>query len=353
MKPAINVTAVKDPELFFGIVGPIGTDTKAAVEALRAALNDWNYKLEPIVVSELVKEQPIFGEYVESLPVDQHYSKAIEACNVAREKLHSNDAMVQMAVAEVQLRRLKLHGEPENAGNRVKPVPRQAYVFKSLKLPEEIQTLRSVYGSAFFVISIHAQRDARRRSLAERIKESHAAREFKDRHFSMAEALLSQDEYEGGPGQNVRSAFPEADYFTATDKPEDLKISIRRLVNMIFRHPFVTPSRSELAMSHAKTEAMRSGDLSRQIGCAITNTDGDIIAMGCNDVPRPGGGQYYEGDSDDARDYLLAYDPNDKFKRYVISEFLGRMAAEWLKDLLSKKTPEKLYEEASLGNTRS
>jgi cytidine deaminase len=222
-----------------------------------------------------------------------------------------------------------------------------AYVFKSLKLPEEITTLRRLYGSAFFVISIHSHPEARRRALAERIKESHADADFKDKQHELAERLVAQDEYEGGSGQNVRSAFPEADYFTATDKPEDLKASIRRLINTIFRHPFVTPSKLELAMAHARTASMRSADLSRQIGAAIINDDGDLIAVGCNDVPRPGGGQYFEGESDDSRDYLLSYDPNDKFKQYVISEFLGRMKRGWLAGDLANMTPEELFKRAS------
>jgi len=342
---------VADPEIFFAIVAPMGSNTDAAVDALHEALDDWNYQLTRIKVSNLVKKKRIFGHYDDGLSTYEHYKCGIEACNAARAKLGSNDAMVRLALIEVENQRLLLHGEggepSEDLNDRIIPVRRRAYVFQSLKLPEEIQTLRRVYGDLFFSISIHSPREMRLRSLAERIKESVGDPKFK-RHFAQAEELLSQDEHEGGYGQNIRDAFPLADFFTASDKPEDLKRTIGRFISTIFRHPFVTPSRDELAMAHARSVAMRSADLSRQIGATITNEDGDVVAMGCNDVPRAGGGQYFEGDKDDARDYLLSYDPNDKFKKYVISEFLGRMAAaKWLKAPLNRLTPERLYEIAS------
>src|ERR1700683_5417773 len=169
---------VKDPELFFAIVAPMGSNTDAAVDALREALDDWNYKLKTIKISDLVKHNTIFGNFGDGLNTYEHYKAGIEACNTAPAKLASNDAMVRMALIKLESLRVELHGDPENINNRIIPLPRQAYVFQSLKLPEEVETLRKVYGPAFFSISIHAHKETRLRSLEARIQERHTDSQF-------------------------------------------------------------------------------------------------------------------------------------------------------------------------------
>jgi cytidine deaminase len=75
-------------------------------------------------------------------------------------------------------------------------------------------------------------------------------------------------------------------------------------------------------MVHAFSAGLRSADLSRQIGAVITARDGRILTTGCNEVPRPGGGQYWEGDLDDERDFKIGRDMNDLKKRDTIVEML-------------------------------
>ena len=36
----------------------------------------------------------------------------------------------------------------------------------------------------------------------------------------------------------------------------------------------------------AFTSSFRSGDLSRQVGAVVSSKEGEIIATGCNDVPK-------------------------------------------------------------------
>lgn len=45
-------------------------------------------------------------------------------------------------------------------------------------------------------------------------------------------------------------------------------------------------------MHYAMTAQIRSGCLSRQVGAALVDKDGDIIATGTNEAPRSGGGVY-------------------------------------------------------------
>ena len=63
----------------------------------------------------------------------------------------------------------------------------------------------------------------------------------------------------------------------------------------------------------ARAAALRSGDLSRQVGAVIVDSCKSIVATGCNEVPYPGGGIFYEGRSGgipDNRDYTKGHDPN-------------------------------------------
>ena len=58
-------------------------------------------------------------------------------------------------------------------------------------------------------------------------------------------------------------------------------------------------------MFHAKSTALRSADLSRQVGAVIATKESDIIAVGCNDAPKALGGLYWTDDKPDVRDFQL------------------------------------------------
>lgn len=72
----------------------------------------------------------------------------------------------------------------------------------------------------------------------------------------------------------------------------------------------------------AASAALQSADLSRQVGAAILRSTGDIVSMGCNEVPSGGGGQYWSGDPDDARDYRKGYDANAQKKEHILNEIV-------------------------------
>ena len=58
-------------------------------------------------------------------------------------------------------------------------------------------------------------------------------------------------------------------------------------------------------MAHAFTASVRSAALSRRVGAAILNADGDLVSLERNDVPKSGGGLY---EADDGHgDHRYAY----------------------------------------------
>lgn len=53
--------------------------------------------------------------------------------------------------------------------------------------------------------------------------------------------------------------------------------------------------------------------------------------MGCNEVPAPGGGTYWAEDNQDARDYVLGYDSNQRVKEDMARDALQRLKMNgWL-----------------------
>jgi len=71
----------------------------------------------------------------------------------------------------------------------------------------------------------------------------------------------------------------------------------------------------------AYASSLRSGQLGRQVGAAITSKSGDVIAVGCNDVPKPGGGLYWPG-PEDRRDHILEIDSNDEQIEKIVSSLV-------------------------------
>ncbi|HUF45345.1 MAG TPA: deaminase, partial [Aestuariivirgaceae bacterium] len=103
-----------------------------------------------------------------------------------------------------------------------------------------------------------------------------------------------------------------------------------RYLRLLFGHKFTTPGRDEYGMYLAKAASLRSADLSRQVGAAIFTPMGEVISIGSNEVPKGGGGTYFEGDIPDYRDYTVGGDYNEREKHRILKELLNRMAGKGL-----------------------
>jgi cytidine deaminase len=75
--------------------------------------------------------------------------------------------------------------------------------------------------------------------------------------------------------------------------------------------------------------------------------DGDIVAVGTNEVPRAGGGLYWCEDKPDKRDFKLGYEISDKFKRRVLGDLISRLRDRgWLSEEKKRASIDSLIEEA-------
>lgn len=305
------------PELYFGLVGAIGTDLAKVEHALKGALASVGYIAVPIKLSDLMRElNSPWSDFPEK-ELPEYYDKAMDAGNNLRKTLCDGSVLAKLAIASIRRRRDK--AGPEE-GRRV------AYIFNSLKRPEEIDCLRKIYGPSVFIISAYSPRAARVSRLATLLAErqhENQSTEFR----AKAEQLITRDENEKSPfGQGVRKAYPLADLFVRTSSVASLTAAIDRFVHILFGDVWITPTRDEEGMAFASLAALRSGSPARQVGASITDNLGHLLSVGTNEVAKPGGGQYWEGDTPDGRDFQYEeYDTSDKMRRNLLSDVIERL----------------------------
>lgn len=345
-----SVPVVAGPEVFIGLVGPIGTDNDEIAQILAEALRGIHYTCDTVRFSKLLHGYPKYQHLTdETMKGDDRYEKHMAAGTDLRKTFVQGSALAQLAIAEIWKIRSKIHsqrGEAAAAAMGAVPVPRQAYVLSSLKHPDEVVFLRRLYGSNFYLIAVHTPREHRIFTTARKFAKSHFESD-PQAWRAKAENLLTIDEKQDGEplGQNVRGTYPEADFFIVARTSKSIREGVERFVRLAFGSPFESPTVDELSMMHAKSSAMRSADLSRQVGAAIIGRDGRVVATGCNEVPKFGGGQYWGTDSNDCRDFQLRSDSNSVLKDETLVEVLGRLKESNLIDPNSKTTIQAMIDD--------
>jgi len=319
-----NLIRHKNPELFFAVVAPVGADLDKLCQHLTRALLKFDYALEPIHVISLLKRISRPKYLQNEAPNEYRRIKGrMDAGDKFREKVQRDDALALLSLHKVWEFRQNSHSKlvPDKAA--LTPVHRQAFLFRSLKRPEEVTALRRIYGSNLIVIGLHCARERRVQNLSERIARS-AYRTQAEQYRDKAEQLVLRDEADESKahGQRLRSAFSMADVFLDSSDSKVLTEDLERFLNLLFGKPVITPTKSEVGMAHAYIAAMRSAEMGRQVGAAIVNDVGHVIAAGSNEVPRYGGGTYWERESPDFRDWQKGKDSSDEFKRASLGELL-------------------------------
>lgn len=322
-----SLTPKKDPELVFGLVGPIGVNLDPVIAVLKSQLSGLEYIPYVVRLSEQI--ETFFDTSHNSKPEAERISALMEAGTKLRVQGNEGAAVAMLGLAAIrQLRDDHSEGIPS----------RQAFILRSLKHPDEVEMLRAVYGKGFFLISVYSPRDMRVTALAEKISRSQFGKGTNPR--AVAEELVQKDEQEESIplGQDVKDAFPLADLFVDGRSKSTIDLQIGRFLQLLFGNSFLTPTRDEHGIYHARSAALRSADLNRQVGAAILKPEGDIIAVGCNDVPKSGGDLYWPGDKDDARDFQKGIDSMADERVQVLGEMLERLNSS---GLLSAKATER------------
>lgn len=338
------------PEVVIGLVGAVGTDLYLAADLIDTLVRQFGYHVEATISLSKLLDDIQRARALPAAPREKYLDVRMTEGNRIRRKLKRGDALALFAVAELMRRRRVL--QSERGVPRDRPPEAVAYIFRSLKHQDEVRILREIYRERFVCISAHAPREERIKQLASAIAESHGSTNRQD-FESEATRLAQRDEREEQDefGQDVRGTFPRADFFIDASNRTTAREQLDRCLAAWFGFPFASPTRDEFAMFHAHAAAARSADLSRQVGAAIATDEGDIIAVGTNEVPAYGGGAYWTGDPDDARDFMRGIDANARVRAAAIEEVRGALiAAGWI-DEAHKNLPAEEFASA-LEDTR-
>jgi deoxycytidylate deaminase len=325
------------PEIFIALVAAVGTELQPILSSLQASLHAALYESSVIRLADTLRALPKYRD-LPTAPADEYIDSHMTAGDEVRGDTGMGDAVALLGVSKIKEIRREA-GKPVGS-----TIPNRAYILRSLKNPGEVQSLREIYGESFYLIAAYSASQVRRTYLAKRIARSRNDFPF-DRHYSRADSLIDRDQEELGfsHGQNTRDCFHRADFFVDADDQEKISSEVNRFVQLLLGDKFLTPTRAEYGMFHAQAAALRSAELGRQVGAAVATARGEIVCVGCNEVPRAGGELYWCEDVPDKRDFRMGADANDEQKRNLIAETLRYLqSAGWFESTKAEMPVDEL-----------
>lgn len=299
------------PELVIGLAAAVGTPLDLIQTLLTEHLEQLGYGTEVLHLSDYTRRfrltsPPPTGRAREAKRIDAMMNRG----NEARSRTGRNDILALCAIADIRSRR----------EDDASALPKQAFVLRQLKHPDEVYLLRRTYGDGFHLLGLYCPRRAREEHLRTR-----------GANHREIERLILRDENEPSEsGQHLRDTFHLSDVFLEiSDQAEPVEDKLQRFFRLLFGDGVISPTIDEFGMFHAQAAALRSAQLGRQVGAAILSKRGDVIATGTNDVPRSGGGLYWEHDENDSRDHVRGRDSTDEAEEHLMQELTERLHPEW------------------------
>lgn len=289
----------KTATLVFGIAGRIGSGASFITTALMEELKVFGYKTVKIRITEKFLEPDSccsgnLESNANSHNIIQNILKVISSEEQSGQETMSDKAL---RIKKMQDKGNKLR---EKYGNDIlaalttylivedstkKEENRCAYIIDSLKHPDEVSLLRTVFQGAFCMIGAVANDSVRKRRLQ-------AQKQITGDEFNKISKIDAGEENKNG--QQTTKTILESDYFFENnyDTPDKINQECKRLLYLLFQSTIVTPRQDEYGMHLAFASADKSACLSRQVGAAIISESGNILATGHNDVPKFGFDNY-------------------------------------------------------------
>jgi deoxycytidylate deaminase len=290
-------------ELVFAVVGHAGSGTSTIASALQDLLESSQHRFD----CTIIKARDVIGDWAvaNEKPVPDAATPRLESVEILQDRgddmrAQTDDysAVARGLIARVRATRAKRLGIDLPSEGAVAPDGKaRAYILDSIRHPSEVELLRHVYQDAFVLIGVVCEEERRIERLAKK---------FPDAGTNSIKKFMKRDSKAPDKhGQRVADAFHLSDYFLdntvdrfqpdqSPNEDWDINEKLQRLVRIISHSDIVRPMTAETAMHQAAAAAMRSACLSRQVGAALTDANGNVIATGSNEVPRAGGGVYGE-----------------------------------------------------------
>jgi deoxycytidylate deaminase len=337
-------------EIVIGLVTRVGTNLEVIKHCLAAYLPKFGYELNTVKLS---KEMHRFA-VPQATPTGAHGEATTEAARTIHRNMFIGNQLRSQAkrgdvLALAAARAISASRARQTSGAAVAR-PGTVHLIRSLKHPAEVRALRRIYGAGFYLVGVTSSEDERRTHLQQ--DEGCTPEEVDD--------LFRVDEYEEDAGfidpdgtnygQRTRDTFHLADVFLPLRGTDD----VHRFIDLVFSHPYTTPTEEEHNMFLAFGAGLRSGDLSRQVGAVLVDPHGDVIGTGANDVACPGGGQYWPGKGDE-RDHKWGEDSNHVERDRIIRDALERLRPEeipledWIQSGTSRLATARLMDVTEYG----
>jgi len=267
--------------LVIGIIGAIGCDKKFVFDYLKEPENQKKYGYE---YNEAIVFSKYLEEFIDDKNSNEKYTHLIDKGNLLRKECGKNDILAIKAITEIA-EKIKAKSTTDKA---------QVFVISSLKHNEEVELLKKVFGLNFFMIGLVSSEENRKAYLEKNNQKCQDSKLF--------ERDLKEEDKNG---QQLEKIFKKSDFFIEIVEETSFKKEFTRFFDLLHSHPFHTPEQDEYFMFMAYASSTRSASLSRQVGALIVseNTAKDVVSIGCNEVPKNGGGQYWPNDKNDTREF--------------------------------------------------
>lgn len=287
----------KTNELIIGLTGPLCSGLTTISKELKEILEGKGYKCHLIKVSSFIKDHAtkVGEKYNNSEKYSERVNNLQDIGDKIRNHYRKNYALAVLCCQKINFIRFT----EDKEFFEKKPDLKIAYIIDSLKHPEEVELLRSVYTKGFYLFGVDSTIEvAKQRALS---MKNTTPEDF------MKVASRDTNDAEKSYGQKVSKTLVKSDFFINNDSSSTtgtLKARLQRFVDLALGSGLITPNVHESSMYLAHATAAKSACLSRQVGAVIVNLDGHVIATGHNDVPKSGGGLYSVDGQLDQRCYV-------------------------------------------------
>ena len=338
------VQRAESRELFFAVVGHVGSGTSKVAEKLKNVLTSRDpgpaFDVEILKAREelLAWDEAHDRHLQDATPGTLAYARRLQDVGDQMRAARSDHAAVAGAlIRKIRRVRAKKTGRDPSDSGPIRPDGTwRAYILDSVRHPAEAELLSRIYQDAFVLIGVVCEEDVRERRLSKsKFREAGAdpVREF------MRRDAKAEPRY----GQRVSDAFHLAHFFL--DNTEEMMLDknrsnphwnvaeqLSRLKKILSQVEVVRPRVAETAMFAAQGARLRSACLSRQVGASIADDRGNVVALGTNEVPRAGGGVYGTLDESTAEEILdercfrgNQYCSNNREQERIIGEVLASL----------------------------
>jgi deoxycytidylate deaminase len=269
-------------ELVIALCGPMGSPLHEVAEKLKGTLRtSFGYGTCNVIrLSRFIQEHALrASKPIRTTPAERRHD--LISLGDEMRKSYGASVLAELAVHEIRVDR-EVNAKDSVSGQYL---PRRTcHIIDSIKNQQELELLRTVYREALYVVGVFAPVANREASLRDQGLDNAAIAALMDR--DSGEEL---DE-----GQTVEETFPQCDFFLRMDSNTDTQLRgrVERFLHLILGTQVITPTRAETAMYVAASAAGNSACLSRQVGAAVTDSDGEVLAIGWNDVPKVFGDLY-------------------------------------------------------------